>query len=306
MERFSACLRSFRLTYAAILVAAILGAPRAGEGQTCPAEWSNLFPGDGRFDGPVNAMVLHDGELYFAGEFVASMRKVNHIARWNGQRWAGVGKGLYIDEDHRCYAYALVAFDDQSGTRLYAGSVDGVFREPNNPDDRNEPWSRVGITDGAVYALATYQGLLYAAGDFTCIRTVDPNDANAPCDPNDPNQVTYHIARWDGAAWEDAGGGLVADPNDLLSPAKVSVLTVFDDGAGEALFVGGTFLHAGGLTVNRIARWRDGTWSARSGASRMAGTVGPRPRGYCSDTVIGRPRMTAARIMRWACAVTVA
>jgi hypothetical protein len=59
--------------------------------------------------------------------------------------------------------------------------------------------------------------------------------------------------------WQDVGGGVERDPNDPNGP--VLALTVFDDGGGAALFAGGTFLTAGGVSANRIARWRNDTWA---------------------------------------------
>jgi hypothetical protein len=47
-------------------------------------------------------------------------------------------------------------------------------------------------------------------------------------------------------------------------------LAVFDDGSGPALYVGGDFVHAGGLLVNGIAKWKSGAWSALG-----IGLVGP-------------------------------
>lgn len=44
----------------------------------------------------------------------------------------------------------------------------------------------------------------------------------------------------------------------------VSAMVVFDDGSGPALFVAGTFAQAGSVTVDNIARWRNG-WSALTG-----------------------------------------
>jgi len=39
----------------------------------------------------------------------------------------------------------------------------------------------------------------------------------------------------------------------------------FDDGDGEAMYVGGTFTFAGGQVVNRVVRWDGDTWSALAG-----------------------------------------
>jgi hypothetical protein len=42
----------------------------------------------------------------------------------------------------------------------------------------------------------------------------------------------------------------------------VHALIVFDDGTGPALYAGGSFTTAGGVAVNRIARWNGQSWSA--------------------------------------------
>ncbi len=207
--------------------------------------WSNMFPGDGHLQPAVNALAVHNAELYQGGEFGGCMNRiVNNVARWDAHRWAGVGAGLAY------YVYALVEFDDPNtpeGALLFAGAGDGVYQQPDDPNDPNEPWPLVGGSDAPVRALAVFEGALYAGGEFTEIGGEDAN----------------YIARWNGTAWEEVGGGVGPDPNDANSPpAKVLALTVFDGGGGEALFAGGTFLTAGGLSAKRIARFRDGTWSA--------------------------------------------
>ena len=42
----------------------------------------------------------------------------------------------------------------------------------------------------------------------------------------------------------------------------VHALTVFDDGGGPALYAGGRFTTAGGVSANRIAKWNGTSWSA--------------------------------------------
>jgi hypothetical protein len=177
------CLRRFRSAHLLVL-AVLLGVPDAAQGQSCPNEWSSAFPGDGGPDGNVHALAPCAGELYFGGEFTNCMgMTVNKVARWNGRRWARVGAGV---PDPNPLVRALVVYPAVDGVP-YAGADAGVYQAPSDPDDPNEPWAPVGITDGPVYALATYDGSLYAAGGFTCIRAPDPNDPAAPCDPNDPN-----------------------------------------------------------------------------------------------------------------------
>ena len=63
------------------------------------------------------------------------------------------------------------------------------------------------------------------------------------------------LARWDGNAWSDVGGGVTGVDG-------VYALVVHDDGAGDALYVAGSFTHAGGVPANNVAKWDGTQWSA--------------------------------------------
>jgi hypothetical protein len=106
--------------------------------------------------------------------------------------------------------------------------------------------------DGDVSALAVFDDgtgpALYAGGGF------DVAGAGAASE----------IARWDGAAWVPVGSG--------ITNGFVYALTVFDDGSGPALYVGGGFAQVAGLAVNGIARWDGTTWSSLG--SGFAGSLG--------------------------------
>ena len=52
---------------------------------------------------------------------------------------------------------------------------------------------------------------------------------------------------------------------------RQEVLKVLDDGTGPALFAGGEFAAAGGVTVNRIAKWDGVTWHALDGRACRSG-----------------------------------
>lgn len=102
--------------------------------------------------------------------------------------------------------------------------------------------------DGPVYAMAAFNGRLYAGGGFTTAGTT----------------VVNNIACWDPLAqtWTALGAGMGGDnPN-------VYALTVFNG----KLIAGGEFTTAGGTLVNRIASWDPDTqgWSAFS--SGMTGS----------------------------------
>jgi hypothetical protein len=60
------------------------------------------------------------------------------------------------------------------------------------------------------------------------------------------------IARWNGTGWSSLGSGM----DDL-----VFCLATYDDGTGPALYAGGDFLYAGGVSVNHVAKWDGQTWS---------------------------------------------
>lgn len=71
------------------------------------------------------------------------------------------------------------------------------------------------------------------------------------------------IARWDGAAWHDVGGGIVGR-------GLINALAVI----GSNLYAGGTFTNMGGVPANHIAKWNGSAWSALgSGTSGSSGTV---------------------------------
>jgi len=88
---------------------------------------------------------------------------------------------------------------------------------------------------------------LYVAGDFYM----------AGGDP------ANWIAQWNGTNWSALGTGLAPSPTTINGAAQS--LAVFDeDGAGPnppALFVGGSFVTAGGVNARGLARWNGTAWS---------------------------------------------
>ncbi len=97
--------------------------------------------------------------------------------------------------------------------------------------------------NASVYALAVYRGDLYAGGRFTSIG----------------GTPRAGIARWDGVAWQDVGGGIDGD---------VEVLHVF----GDRLIAGGRFSTAGGAPASSIAAWDGARWSTLPGGT-LSGRV---------------------------------
>ena len=251
----------------------------------------------------VNALTVFDDgagpALYAGGHFTtAGGVEVNHIAKWDGEAWSALGGGMSGSDPRFPWTVvnALTVFDGGAGPALYAG---GHFTTVNGVEVNHiakwdgEAWSALGDgVTGSVDALAVFDDgagpALYASGHFTTAGEVEVN----------------HIAKWDGEAWSALGGG-VEHTGTGPFPPRVRVLTVFDDGAGSALYAGGDFTTAGGIEANRIAKWDGAAWSALSGetgGSVLALTVfdddwGPALYAGGGFALIGR--VLVNRVARW-------
>lgn len=86
---------------------------------------------------------------------------------------------------------------------------------------------------------------------------------------------------------------------------SVYAMAVFDDGTGNALYVGGDFTQADGITANRIARWNGSEWSSLgSGAANGVGGAVFAMAAYGGALYVGGEFNTAggvaaSRIARW-------
>lgn len=214
------------------------------------AAWSPL---GGGLNGSVLALALHDDgsgqALYAAGQFsVAGGSPAANIARWNGAAWSAVGLGI------NGRVNALCVFDDGAGPALYAT---GFFTQAGGVPAANiakwdgSPWSALGAgLDNSGRALAVYDdgagAALYAAGRFL----------------NAGGVAASKVAKWNGTSWSALGAGLQGSATPAPAFFQVSALSVFDDGSGSKLYVGGSFTGAGGAPASSIARWDGATWSA--------------------------------------------
>jgi len=187
----------------------------------------------------------------------------NNIARWDGSSWSalvgpsGTGADGSVD--------SLAVYDDGTGEALYVGgwfTTAGGVTANNIARWDGSAWSAlVGPsgtgTDDDVESLAVYDDgtgeALYVGGYFTTAGGVTVNS----------------IARWDGSDWSALSGpsgiGVGLDGRPPGNEAFVEGLAIHDDGTGEALYAGGGFAVAGGVTANNIARWDGSGWSALAG-----------------------------------------
>jgi hypothetical protein len=188
--------------------------------------------------------------VYVGGRFkIAGGLPASNVAKWDGQSWSALGSGIEVGQG---LVVVLGVFDDGSGPALYAGgwfTAAGGVPADNIAKWDGKGWSPVGGgiagKDALVFALATHDDgggpALYVGGRF--------NSAGGTPAAN--------IARWNGQSWSPVGSGVGGG----WQPT-VAALAVWDDGRGSALYVGGGFKFAGGITASNIAKWDGQGWSA--------------------------------------------
>lgn len=94
---------------------------------------------------------------------------------------------------------------------------------------------------------------LYIAGTFDSIGSESFNN----------------IARWDGQNWHP-----LATPEGVAGVnGTVLSIGMFDDGSGPAIYATGSFTSAGGVPVDRVARWDGSSWASVPWATSLPVTV---------------------------------
>jgi hypothetical protein len=201
-----------------------------------------------------NTLTTFQGDLIAGGYFdlAGGVPGTAKLARWDGVQWNSMDAQSEIFLNS---VWDLEVWDDGSGERLYVAGNYVDIGGVGGPD-------HLAVWDGVSYAPlgAPIGGAvplivldlqvadlgdgerLFAGGRFLTIDGVPANN----------------IAVWDGAAWSALDSGLVRTSGF----AQVLTMAVFDDGSGDALFVGGRFDLAGGAPASRIAKWDGVAWSA--------------------------------------------
>ena len=210
--------------------------------------WSDV--GGGCYSTQTNyflaALTVHDfgsgPELVAGGSFATAggTSASTNLARWNGQRWLGLGTPNGA-------IWSLATFNG----RLYAGggftSIGGVTVSGIASFD-GTTWSSpgTGMAGGfspGVFALKVFNDgtgqKLYAAGRLGSI-----------------GGVNGMIARWTGSAWQPIGAGITA----VQTFSDIEAMAIHNDGTGDKLYVGGYDLRVGAVTTS-VARWSGTSWS---------------------------------------------
>jgi hypothetical protein len=231
--------------------------------------------------------------LYAGGWFtsVSGVGAVGYIAKWSGSSWSALGTGLDGRVD------ALEVFDDGSGARLVAGgafTTAGGVNSPGTAAWDGSSWASEARVPGDVYTLTQYDlgggPELFVGGDFFVAESRVSNhlgswdganwtaygnglglsdrihafetydDGSGPSlyasgmFDNAGPRVVNHIARWTGTSWEPLGAG--------LSNRAIDMAVYTDGRTGPGLVAVGGFTTAGGAPANRVAMWKNGSWSS--------------------------------------------
>lgn len=212
---------------------------------------------------PVSAMAVFDdgtGPALYVGTTYSDFQSgpLGYIVRWNGTTWSGSPfswsggpvRGLHVH-------------DDGAGSAIYVGggrepyatyySVNHLARHGG---DGTTPFSNPlsvyphNHSSARVHCFATFDDgggpALYIAGKF----------------PSAAGGGQYSIAKWNGQTWSGVGGGVPTGGSGCCPWGAINAMTVFDDGTGPALYVGGSFTTAGSAPALNVAKWDGKEWSA--------------------------------------------
>jgi hypothetical protein len=254
-----------RFSFVLLLFAAMNGPRALAE---CPPDWAPGFHFPS-LDGQINAMAVFDEDgagpmaptLFISGLFQSAGDRlaVNGLARWNASSWEG------FPYPHPASVYAFTVFDDGSGPALYAAGqfLSSGFDDWDVVKWDGTTWTPLGSgLNGPLFALAAFDdgsgngAMLYVGGEFTTASGTN----------------TKGIARWDGTGWLPLAVEL-SGPAPYQEYVVVMALTVFDDGSGPGLFVGGGFESARGTILNSVGKWNGSNWSALGAGMGVGGQV---------------------------------
>ena len=256
---------------------------------SCAPGWTPTFGGSPGLDGAVQSLTVFDDgggpALYVGGSFTAAGGVIaSRIVRWDGSSWTPLGSGMNGP------VQALAVFDDGGGAALYAGGsfTDAGGVSANRVAKWNgSTWAALGSGTGStVGALCVFDDgggpALFVGGSFTSAGGAPANG----------------IAKWNGSTWSTLGSG--------VGPfGAVWALTVFDPGGGPALYAGGSFTNAGGVSANRVARWDGSSWSALgSGVNAIVSALcvfddGSGPALFVGGDFTTAGGAAASRIAKW-------
>jgi hypothetical protein len=212
----------------------------------------------------VNALAPRSNDLFIAGYF--GIAAVDGTASWL-TRWDGTNfwKVLAFGPD----TFTLFSLDGVGFTAMAVTDTDIYLSGHCQITECDPTWTDCIVSPNVMRFDGTYghglgTGLSTNANAIAAVGT----DVYFGGPITNAGGITVKgIARWDGSAWFDVGGGITGS-GTILAMATI----------GTNLYVGGTFTNIGGVTARHIACWNGTTWSALgsgtlSSPTSTAGTV---------------------------------
>ncbi|MFZ4573429.1 MAG: GC-type dockerin domain-anchored protein [Phycisphaerales bacterium] len=207
-------------------------------------------------NGAVWAITEWNGKLYIGGGFSSVGAAVcNGIMSFDAEEsWQPVGTG--IDSGFAPTIFALKAFNDGRGEKLYAGGrftsiagVNGMIGRWNGTS-----WEPAG---GGIVSTSPF-------GDIEAMEVFDNGTGPAlyvggsSLSIGGGNGAIGSVARWNGVRWQLVGADL---------GGRVTALKVFNDGSGPALYLGGTAQPG----INYVAKLVGNAWVTLDGGVGQPG-----------------------------------
>ena len=191
---------------------------------------NNWTPTGNGVNGNVNALLVHNNEVYAGGAFTqAGGILVNRVVKWNGAQWDTLQGGLIINNINDLIFYQDTLY--AGGDFTHPSTLAGVYVMKWN----GTQW--VEVPNGVnyrVWSLEVYNNELYVGGDFSAIASGPANN----------------IVKYNGNTWIPIGGFT----NGLVRDIK------FD--SNGILYAGGVFTTIGGVAAKRVAKYDGNVWSA--------------------------------------------
>jgi trimeric autotransporter adhesin len=291
---------------AGLLAASALAAPAAAQ---CTPEWDTSIGNPGLGSGYVQPIFTwNDGtgeKVYVGGSFQGiAGTGASYAASYNPSTgaWSALGGGIRGGFTN-AFITSFTTFDpDGAGERLIVGgfydNAAGVPETASLAMWDGSQWEAMGTTwtgttRGSIWSMAQWNGRLYVGGG---IVNQPPMIAGLPW---------AGIASWDGNEWRSHASSVSG-----FSPG-VFTMQVFDDGSGEALYIGGRFNDiAGAPGTSLIARWDGEGWSSVGGGLAPGSTTqglesmfvyddGSGPALYVTGFQFTPPGQPPANVAKW-------
>lgn len=213
------------------------------------ARWNGTrwaaMPGGQPADSAVWAITEWNGRLFIGGGFTqVGSAFCNGIMSYTEEEgWQPVGGGF--SGGFAPNVFAMKAFDDGSGEKLYAGGRFASIGGVNGMIGRwtGSEWEPAG---GGIVGADTF-------ADIEAMAVFDNGSGpalyvgGASLRIGGGSATIGSVARWNGVNWQLVGANL---------GGRVTALTVFDDGSGPALYLGGTAQPG----ISYVAKLVGNTW----------------------------------------------